>query len=291
MSELSINLQSSILCGPTDFTVVLPNPKVGNNAGEYYSSGKKYKVLWLLHAGLGDRHDWLRNTNIAYYAQEREFIIVVPNGLNSDFANHPQFADGYNFCDFFFDELMPFVYNWLPASDDPADNYLAGFSMGGAAAWMYGLLHPKKFNAIVPLSSPPRNYQFLDEHRNMSASLFRSMLTADRKTFPSGYGNPKNGMLVKEINMISKYNTVGDFLDSMECTWERFREVVEAGKLPDIFMLCGRGERGFPKIEKFKEYAESLGVTNITYDFVEGEGHSYLFWNDLVPKMLDYLKL
>ena len=30
-----------------------------------------------------------------------------------------EFADGYNFNDFFFDELMPFVHNWLPASARP----------------------------------------------------------------------------------------------------------------------------------------------------------------------------
>ena len=56
-------------------------------------------------------------------------------------------------------------------------------------------------------------------------------------------------------------------------------------------MLCGDGERGFQKILKFKEHADELGVSTITFDFIEGEGHSYLFWNEIVPRMLSFLGL
>src|SRR5260370_15121801 len=123
MSEYTINLRSSILAGPTEVSVIIPGPQMGANAREFYSSGKKYKVLWLLHAGNGDRNDWLRSTSIGRFVEDREVIVVMPSALNSDFANHPQFADGYNFSDFFFDELMPYIYNWFPASNKPKDNF------------------------------------------------------------------------------------------------------------------------------------------------------------------------
>lgn len=291
MSEYAINLRSSILCGPTDLSVIVPNPPAGGNAKEFYTSNKKYKVLWLLHGGMGDRHDWLRNTNIACHAQEREVILVIPNALNSDFANHPQFADGYNFSDFFFDELMPFIYNWFPASDDPKDNFLAGFSMGGAATWMYGLHHPEKFQGIAPLSSSPRNYAFLEPYRYRSSGEFYATAMADRMAFPSGYGNPKNGMLLKEINMIAKYPTVGDFLDSYECSWERFREVAAAGKLPKTYVACGVEDRSYQKVLAFKKFAEELGVNTIVYDFVPNEGHSFECWNSVLPNMLDFFEM
>jgi putative tributyrin esterase len=288
MSEYSINLSSSILCGPAEVSVIVPGPEIGGDAKEFYGSGKKYKVLWLLHGGNGDRNDWLRNTNISRYAQERGLILVIPNGLNSDFANHPEFADGYCFSDFFFDELMPFIYNWLPASDNPQDNFIAGLSMGGAATWMYGLCHPEKFGGIAPLSSPPRDYVFLEPYRNLTAGEFRVKAMADRQAFPSGYGNPKSGMLTKEINMIAKYSTVGEFLDSSECTWERFREAAAAGKLPRIYITCGTNERSYAKLLKLKDEADHLGISDITYDFISGDGHGFEFWDHVMPKVLDF---
>jgi len=288
MSEYTINLRSTLLSGPTDLSVIVPNPKNGGNARGFYSCGRKFKVLWLLHGGMGDRHDWLRNTNLGRYAREREVIAVIPNALNSDFANHPEFADGYNFSDFFFDELMPFIHNWFPASDNPKDNFIAGFSMGGAATWMYGLHHPEEFGGIAPLSSSPRDYGYLEPYRNLSSSEFRAIVMADRKAFPSGYGSPKNGMLIKEINMVAKYATVGDFLDSNECTWERFRDVAGSGSLPPIYVACGTEDRTYPKLLKFQEFAAELGERNIVYDFVPGAGHSFDFWSAMVPKVMDF---
>ena len=291
MSVYSINLRSKLLAGPTELSVIVPNPPRDLNPQAFYSSGKKYKVLWLLHSGSGDQNDWLRNTNISYYAEQRQFIAVIPNGLNSDFADHPQFADGYNFSSFFFEELMPFIYNWFPASDKPENNFLSGFSMGGAATWMFGLMHPERFSGIAPLSSPPRDYSFLEPYRGLTASEFRILTSENRTALPSGYGNPKGGILTKEINMIAKYPTVGDFLDSCECSWERFREVAAERKLPQIYVVCGTEEKGFMKILNFQKFAEGLGVSDIVYEFIPGEGHNFEFWNSVIPKVLDFFKL
>lgn len=288
MSEYTINLRSSILAGPTDLSVIVPDPQSGRSAREFYGSGKQYKVLWLLHAGCGDRHDWLRNTNVGRYAQEREVIVVIPNALNSDFANHPQFADGYNFSDFFFDELMPFIHNWFPASAQPKDNFLSGISMGAAGAWMYSLFRPEQFGGIAPIASSLKNYTFLEPYRDMTSAEFRARAMADRTAFPTGYGDPKSGIKGKEINMIAKYPTVGDFLDSYEHTWNRFSEVVAAGRLPRIYLACGTEDRSYQKILQFRQYAEDVGAQGITYDFIPGEGGGFEFWNAVIPKMMDF---
>lgn len=306
MSEYSINLRSHILLGPTDISVIMPNIPQGVKPKDFYDSGKKFRVLWLLHAGDGDRYDWLnytalpailasgtaRNLSTSRLIPEHEVIAVIPNGLNSDFANHPEFSDGYNFSDYFFEELMPFIYNWFPASDNPKDNFLAGCSMGGAATWMYGLYHPEKFAAIAPLSSAPKGYGYLEPYRALSAAEFRAKATADKKAFPAGFGNPKAGIHVKEINMITKYSTVGDFLDSYEHTWDRFREVAMAGKLPKIYLPCGAtceaDDLSCQRVYEFKKYAEELGVNDIVFDFVPGYGHSYDFWRHIMPKVLTF---
>ncbi len=288
MSEYTINLKSRILAGPTDLTVLVPSPEVGVDAREFYESGKKYKVLWMLHAGMGDRQDWIRNTSLARYVADREVIVVMPSGLNSDFANHPQFADGYNYSDFFFDELMPFVYNWLPASEQAEDNFIAGFSMGAAAAWMYGLQHPERFGGVAPIGSPPISYTFLEPFRDMERGEFLAKATADNKAFSTAYGNPASGIKPKEVNKIVKYASVGGFLDSCEHTWDRFREAVAAGNVPKTYLPCGTEDGMYQKVLRFKEYAEKLGAEGITFESVEGAGGGFGFCDFVLPKMLAF---
>jgi putative tributyrin esterase len=292
MSEFAINLKSSILSGPTELSLIVPAPQTGQSPKEFYGTPKRYKVLWLLHAGKGDRNDWLRNTTLSRMISEREVIAVIPNALNSDFANHPHFGHGYNFSNFFFEELMPFIYNWFPASNDPKENFLAGVSMGGAATWMYGLQHPERFAAIAPLSSAPKTYSFLEPYKSFTGAEFRAKAATDSKAFPAQSGNPGEGLHAKELNMITKYSTVGDFLDSSEHTWDRFREVAAAGKLPRIYLPCGTNcgpsDKSSERVFKFKEDAENLGVSDIVYDFVPGYGHNFEFWEHILPKVLDF---
>ena len=291
MSELSVKLRSSILCGPVDLSIIMPSPEVGASTQDYYKAKKKFKVLWLLHAGNGDGKDWLGKVAVQRHAENRECIIVMPSAINSDFANHPQFAYGYNYSDFFFDELMPFVHNWLPASTLPEDNYLCGLSMGAAATWMYGLYKPELFGAIAPVASSLRKYSFLEPYRQLSADEFRKQALSDRKAFPSGYGNPANGIQIKEINMITKYSTVGDFLDSYECTWERFAEVVKEGRLPRTYMTCGTGDRSYNKVLELKEYAQSLDAGNIEYDFVPDHSGGYAYCDLVMPRIFDFFEI
>lgn len=288
MSEFSINLRSSILSGPTDVTVLMPEPQPGMKPEQFYASGERYPVLWLLHGGNSDRHDFLRCTNIARYAMERKIMVVIPNALNSDFANHPEFGDGYNFSDFFFEELMPFIYNWFSASQKPEDNFAAGSSMGGAAVWMYGLMHPELFAALAPLSSPPKDYSYLEPFRALTGAEFRVRAEREPSAFPAGFGDPAGGIHQKEINMIAKYSTVGAFLDSWECTWPRFGEAARSGPLPRIYITCGAEDRSCAKLREFRAYANSLGATDIVYEFVPGYGHGYDFWDYALPRALDF---
>jgi pimeloyl-ACP methyl ester carboxylesterase len=291
MSEYTINLRSKILAGPIDVNVIMPNPASDILPKDFYNSKKRYKVLFILHGGNGEGRDLIRYTNIARYAEERECILVMPSGLNSDFANHPEFADGFNFTDFFFDELMPFIHNWFPASGKSGDNFLAGYSMGGAAVWMLGLLHPELFGGIAPLSSPPRNYDYLESYRSLSSAEFRAKAKENPLTFPSGYGNPKNGILYKEINMIAKYPTVGAFLDSCEHTWARFSDAARSGKIPNIFAATGGKEHNAGKMIAFKEYAIKLGISAIELYIDPNFGHEFAFWDQALLKAMDHFNI
>ena len=117
MALMNLNFQSQYLGGNTEITVILPDKPWQADAKEFYSGGKKYKVLWLLHGTFGDHTDWLRKSNIELYACEKDLIVVCPSGMNANYANWPIFGTGYAMYDFLFEELMPLIYGWLPASD------------------------------------------------------------------------------------------------------------------------------------------------------------------------------
>lgn len=253
--------------------ILLPEAARGKTPAEFYGARKKYPVLWLLHGATCDYEDYLYHDHLISMLQEREVMVVMPSGLNSDFANHMEFANGYPMADYLFDELIPYIYGMFPASSVPEDNYLAGYSMGGAAALMLGLLHPERFGYVAVLGSSVRESAFLQPYLRWTGAVFKKAALEDPKQFPTEFGNPELGITRKEINMIGRYDTVQDYVDSMECTWERFRDAAQNGSIPRILFCCGDQDPCCSKVKAFRTYAESLGVTEIKYEFVPGYGH------------------
>ena len=77
MALLNLNFMSCYLSGNTEITVILPDWDYRMKPEEFYSSGEKYKVLWLLHGTFGDHTDWLRKSNIELYATEKKLAVVI----------------------------------------------------------------------------------------------------------------------------------------------------------------------------------------------------------------------
>lgn len=283
MGRIDINMQSKYLYGSTDVTIVTPE--------QITEKKEKYKVLWLLHGGNFDRNIWLNYTNLARYIADRNVVAICPNGLNSDFANHPEFADGYYFENYFFEELMPFVHQWFPVSSLPEDNYLAGYSMGAAATWSYGLSHSELFAGIAPIGSLAKNYSYLKEYKELSGHEFRLLATANRKRFLSAFGNPKAGILPKEINMISKYDSVQAFLDSNEHTIDRLMAIEENDEL-SVYLPCDSGEKSYQKVKEFSEnLSQTFFASKITFDFTDKGISGYDFCDAALLQTLNFFNL
>ena len=166
MSLVHLNFQSYYLEGNTDVAVILPDypiwsPETAGLPRQYYASGKKYKVLWLLHGTYGDYTDWLRKSRIELYATELDLIVVMPTGLNANYVNWQGFALGYRMWDYLTEELMPLIQGWFPASAKKEDNFIAGLSMGGSGALQYAVGHPDLFAGAAVLSCCAADYTHL----------------------------------------------------------------------------------------------------------------------------------
>lgn len=287
MSELTIELNSVRLHGPTVITVILPDIPAGKEPGEYYTGCRCHPVLWLLHGGLNGGRDWLRGSNVARFCLERGIMAVIPNAPNSDFANHPEYADGFFFQDFFFDELMPFVRGYLHGSARREDNFIAGYSMGCNAAWMYGLAHPEEFGGVIPLSSAPLDYRFLEPYRALTGPELRRAAAEDPVTFHSAYGAP-GPLRTKELNLIAKHETVGDFLDSGEHTRARFDDAAAEGTLPRVYLT---GSLGDAALAELRRHALAIGAKDVAFDLRDGPAHSFAFWDDAIRRGMDHFAL
>lgn len=289
MTQMDITLKSRMLGCPTKLTVLLPNAPLEDICApkDFYLSGEKLKVLWLLHGATGGPDDWIQNTNVARYMSSRKAMIVLPSALNSDYSNYTVFSNGFNYWDFFLKELMPFVYGWFPASSKREDNYIAGYSMGGTGAMMFGFVHPELFGGIGILSSAVRDIDCLRPYRDMTSAEFRVEGT-DTERFPGTY---PPGFKFKEINMIAKYPTVGDFLDSPENTWDRYIEAVKSGNLPKIYVSVGRDDQCYGRVQKFQKLASELGADNITFEIIDGYDHEFAFWDLAIYNTLNFFEI
>ncbi|MBQ7488724.1 MAG: hypothetical protein IJT77_14640 [Clostridia bacterium] len=265
MALMHFDFQSEYLKGNTTISVILPDKPWGMDPRKFYEKGKKYKVLWLLHGTYGDHTDWLRKSNIELYACERDLVVVMPDALNSNYANWEHFSIGYNMYDYMTEELMPMVYSWLPVSDKRDDNYIAGLSMGGRGTCVYALNHPELFAGAAVLSQAPRDIEW------------------DRKTNPVFFERTQGS--------IDNRGGLEAYLASYENTWRVLDDAMQKGvDLPKLFFACGKQDHLYNAFVHFREHAEKCGL-DATFVEVDGYKHEWRFWDLMIENVLDFFEI
>ena len=269
MSLIHYNFESQYLNNNTDVNIILPDKPRDKTPEQFYGSGKKYKVLWLLHGTFGDYTDWIRKSNIELYACERDLIVVMPSGLNADYVNWPDFALGYNTWDYLFGELMPLVHHWLPASDKREDNFIAGLSMGGNGTLQYAAGHPEKFGGAAILSCAPRDLHQLAKDLE------------DPEFAKVNY---------RLVNGIRNAGGMEEYLSSPINVWDRLPELIEQDVLPPLYFCCGKNDFLYDRYQAFKEYVQKLGL-KATFEEFDGFTHEWRFWDLTIQKALTFFGL
>ncbi len=118
---------------------------------------RRYPVLYLMHGG-GEWHGvWQKNGHLREVVDRLiaaneigEMIIVCPeaNEINMMYFNAPI----WKYEDYFFQELVPYVEANYRARSDKGGRAIAGFSMGGGCATVYGVHHPEMFSMVYDIS-------------------------------------------------------------------------------------------------------------------------------------------
>lgn len=182
---LSLKMPCRLLKGITerDYSIYLP--------GSYEEDTlRQYPVLYLMHGGGGSHTDYEQYHQISHMADSLidsgtidDVIIVMPEG-NKQHMMYFNTVEGkagapdWQYEDYFFKELIPFIEKTYRARKDKGGRAIAGFSMGGGAATVYGVHHPEKFSMVYDISGYMRR-QPLHFLKNDPSADWRQQTIAD----------------------------------------------------------------------------------------------------------------
>jgi enterochelin esterase-like enzyme len=249
----NLSLPSKILKADRKFAIYLPP--------DYETSNRSYPVLYLLHGAGDNQTGWTQYGELLNIANKAiangtatAMIIVTPDagGINQGYFNEPN----WNYEDFFFKELIPFIEKNYRVKADKRNRAIAGLSMGGGGAFMYALKNPDMFSSACPLSasvvvSSLEEYKTRVKNSNYPDSLTLRLFN-------------ENTIMGKISSMPDKQkNSVRWYID---CGDDDF--LYEANALIHILMR----------------------KKNIPHEYrVRDGGHTWTYWREALPKVLEFV--
>ena len=254
MAVIQVNYMSQALWRIVPLQVILPADKADTEGN--LLPIRKYKTLYLLGGMHGSQNDWVVNTRIRIWAEERNLAVVMPAGENAFYVDQEDSHRRYG--EFVGREIVEITRRMFPLSDKREDTFIGGLSMGGFGALRNGLNFPKTFGAVICLSgavdilSAPK----VGEDLVLGEAMFGPLEEAVRSD-----KNPR--VLIEKLK--------------------------KAKVRPSIYLCCGTEDRLLPQSRAFRTLLEDAGF-DLTY--VEGPGnHNWDFWDTYIKKALDWLPL
>lgn len=253
MALFKINYYSTILGHDTDINVIVPDEK---HIQDFTPKEQFYDVIYLLHGMGDDSSGWVRYSNVERYANEFNFMIVMPNGEHSFYTNaiHEK-----QWGDYFSKELPYHLKKWFPISEN---QYISGLSMGGYGAFKLGFEDLTRFKGISGLSSV------------LSLVTFKNVA-------------PKEVQATIDQIFCTIYDTKTPQADIQKLA-KNIGKHYETHDYPLILQFNGTEDFLYEDNQTLRDILES---TNIPYFYEEWSGgHDWNFWDTAIYKTLKYFR-
>ena len=254
MALIQMHFLSTALKRTVPVTVILP---VDNTA--FSLEKPQFPTLYLLHGLLGNHTDWVSNTRIQRWAEERGLAVVMPSGDNSFYIE--QTLPNQEYGKFIGQELVEITRRAFPLSQEREKTFLAGLSMGGFGAIRNGLKYAETFGYVAGLSSAVHIFEMAPDAPGRT--LFREDLV---------FGD------LEEARKTDKNPRVA-LLQAKAAGWE----------LPRFYMSCGLQDGLLESNRSLRDYFLENGVS-LTYQESNGK-HDWDFWDREIKAVLDWLPL
>ena len=216
------------------------------------------KTVILLHGLRQNADDWVRYTNIARYANELGYAVVIPDLQRSfclDMAHGPKYFTFIN------EELPQIIDALFKLPTDKDHLYIAGLSMGGYGSIKSALTFPDKYTGAICLSSAlyllNRPEQCLGKAAAYAKNELQGVIGMDLKTGPQD-----------DVRALA-------------------RSASESKYKPCIYMACGDCDGNHNENREMSEYLCALGIPS-HFDSIAG-GHYWDVWDKGIHLGLQYM--
>lgn len=253
----NVTLPSRILKSDRKFAIYLPP--------DYETSQRSYPVLYLLHGAGDDQTGWVQFGEVLSIADKTfkdgeatPMIIVMPDANTGRRGYFNDIKGDWNYEDFFFQELMPYVEKQYRIKQDKKYRAIAGLSMGGGGSFVYALHHPELFSSACPLSAAVGSLS-LDDAK-----------TGIRRSFPEATD--------ENIEKYYKRYSVLPLLDQVATEQKKaVRWYIDCGD--DDFLYEGNSLVHIAMRKK-----------EIPHEFrTRDGGHTWTYWRASLPSVLEFV--
>lgn len=236
------------------FVVLLPRE---------HDAQRPYPILYLLHGHDGSHRDWVDRTRVASFVRDIPLIVVMPDGDNSWYVRSAT-DERRDYETYLLNDLRRKVESTYRV--DSTKRGIAGLSMGGYGALLYGLKRPDLFGFAGSLSGAFSFVSFIEDTvaHARSASLGRTL----RRAF--GHGP-------------SEHRRNNDLF--------RLVSAADTARAPYLYMVTGiqDGFRGFLPVHRV--FADSLRARGMRYEYHETPGgHSWAYWGREIRPLIGRMR-
>ncbi len=263
MAILTATYGSDVLKRQVSFRVFLPVDNTIPNSFSYANPpAQKYRTLYMLHGLTCDAAEWFSASPLKQLAKEKNLAVVMPSGENSFYV--PGLAPNSDYGQLVGQEIVDMSRRMFPLSGRREDTFIGGVSMGGFGAVRNGLKYAETFSKVLSFSAAIHMFEFEP-------------------------GDVRRHMVCHEDMVMGAFSEARLTDKNPAVCLTELENRVRTGEaaFPEIYMICGTEDDLIDANRSFKEKLEKAGVP-LRYE--EGTGrHDYQFWNQYLPKMLNWM--
>ncbi len=254
-----LSLPSKILKSERKYAVYLPP--------DYETSTRSYPVLYLLHGGGDDQTGWVQFGEVLNIADKAindgsatPMVIIMPDAMTGRRGFFNDVKGDWNYEDFFFQELIPYVEKKYRIKSEKRYRAVAGLSMGGGGSFIYALHHPEMFSSSCPVS-PDCGPNSIDDAR---------------KRLSKDNNNLSDAVINNYYNSQSVLALISNMPDSLTKT---VRWYIDDGDDDELSIAEGSCLAHIAMRKK-----------NIPHEFrIRDGGHNWTYWRASLPKVLAFV--
>lgn len=252
-------IQSKVLNAEREYNIFLP-------PSYEQEPNRKYPVLYLLHGVMDTNTCWSERGHLKDVMDQlvasgevAEMIIVTPNAGGNIYGgawNGYFDMPGWKYETFFFTEFLPHIESVYRVISNKENRAIAGLSMGGGGATVYGQKHSDMFSAVYAMSA--------------------LMSVPEQGVMPSQTPGDKVDLLIKSV----KENCAIRFVHSAD------EAQVKALGTVKWFIDCGDDDF---LLDCNTEFTQAMRKKGIKYEFrVRDGGHTWEYWHSALYTCLPF---